>query len=187
MKSRGEGLSFAQASRVIAVGGVCVLCVALLLYACGARINRTNSLPKGIYWVVDKPPERGDIVLFWPSDCAEMRMARERGYIHEGVFNNASGVGYSLLMKRFLGLPGDVVSVTDAGIVINGTLIPNTTPLRCDNIGDPLPRLRFRDYTLKENEAFFVSDHLPRSFDARYFGVQETRQIVDVVVPVWTW
>jgi type IV secretory pathway protease TraF len=39
-------------------------------------------------------------------------------------------------------------------------------------------------YTLKEDEAFFVSDHLPRSFDARYFGVQKTRQIVDVATPV---
>jgi conjugative transfer signal peptidase TraF len=187
MKSRGEGLSFARASRVIAVCGVSVLCVVLLLYACGARINRTNSLPKGIYWVVDKPPERGDIVLFWPSDCAEMRMARERGYIYEGVFNAASGIGYGLLMKRFLGLPGDVVSVTDAGIIIKGTLVPNTKPLHCDNIGDPLPHLRFLDYTLKENEAFFVSDHLPRSFDARYFGVQGINQIVDVVVPVYVW
>jgi len=186
MKSRGERF-FAWASRVFAIGGIGVLCFLLLLYACGARINRTNSLPKGIYWVVHKQPERGDIVLFWPGDCAEMRMARERGYIYEGVFNHANGVGYGLLMKRFLGLPGDVVSVADDGIHINGSLIPNTKPLLCDNIGDPLPYLRFTGYTLKENEAFFVSDHLPRSFDARYFGVQKTNQIVDVVVPVYVW
>lgn len=186
MKSRGEHL-FAWGSRVFAIGGIVVLLLVLLLYACGARINRTNSLPKGIYRVVKKTPARGDIVTFWPSDCAEMRLARERGYIFAGVFNRNGGVGYGLLMKRYLGLPGDVVSVTDDGVIINGGLVPNTRPLLCDNMGDPLPYLRFTDYTLKENEAFFISDHLPRSYDARYFGVQETNQIVDVLVPVYVW
>lgn len=178
---------FARASRVFAVGGVFVLLAVLFLYAYGVRINRTNSLPKGLYRVVKKTPERGDIVTFWPSDCAEMRLARSRGYIFEGVFNNASGVGYGLLMKRLLGVSGDMVSVTDAGIVINGSLLPNTRPLLCDSIGAPLPYLRFTGYALKEHEAFFVSDHMPRSYDARYFGVQEMRQIVDVLVPVYVW
>ncbi len=186
MKSPGS-CSFAWASRVFAIGGIFVLLLVLLLYACGARINRTNSLPKGIYRVVKKTPGRGDIVTFWPSDCAEMRLARDRGYIFDGAFNRSGGVGYGLLMKRFLGVPGDVVSVTDDGVVINGALVPNTKPLLCDNIGDPLPYLRITDYTLKENEAFFVSDHMPRSYDARYFGVQDTHQIVDVLVPVYVW
>ncbi len=186
MKSPVDGL-FARASRVFAIGGILVLGVLLFFYACGARINRSNSLPKGIYRAVDKPPERGDIVTFWPSDCAEIRLARERGYIFDGIYNRNGGGGYGLLMKRYLGLPGDVVSVTDDGVFINGVLLPNTKPLLCDNIGDPLPRLRFTGYTLKENEAFFISDHMPRSYDARYFGVQETRQIVEVLVPVWVW
>jgi hypothetical protein len=55
MKSFARGF-FARACRGIAIGGIGVLLVLLLLYAYGARINRTNSLPKGIYWVVDKPP-----------------------------------------------------------------------------------------------------------------------------------
>ena len=186
MLSHGDGF-FARACRWFAVFGVGVLFVSLLLYACGARINRTNSLPRGMYWVVSKPPARGDIVTFWPSDCAEMKLARERGYIHHGVYNQTNGVGYALMMKRYLGLPGDVVSVTDDGIIINGVLIPNTKPLTHDNIGDPLPRFRIANYMLKENEALFVSNHLPRSYDARYFGIQHTHQIVEVLIPVWTW
>jgi type IV secretory pathway protease TraF len=43
------------------------------------------------------------------------------------------------------------------------------------------------NYRLRDGEALFLSDHLPRSFDARYFGVQDMRQIVEVVRPVWTW
>jgi conjugative transfer signal peptidase TraF len=133
------------------------------------RINRTHSLPKGIYWVADKAPERGDIVAFWPQVNPALRLGRERGYIIPGAHNKSGGVGYGLLLKRRLGLPGDIVSTTDNGIIINGKLAPNTKPLDPDNIGDPLPRLRFDDYRLAENEALFVSDHLPRSFDARRF------------------
>ncbi len=158
-----------------------------LAYLCGMRINRTHSLPKGIYWMVNKTPERGDIVAFWPQDNQALRLGRERGYIIPGVYNKADGIGYGLLLKRYLGLPGDIVSITDIGITINGVAIPNTKPLNADNMGDPLPRIHLDNYQLREHEALFVSDHLPRSFDARYFGVQETRQIVDVVVPVWTW
>ncbi len=53
--------------------------------------------------------------------------------------------------------------------------------------GDPLPVARLADYRLAEHEALFVSDHLPRSYDARYFGVQDMRRIVEVVVSVCGW
>lgn len=173
--------------RLFAIAGIALLVVAYALYLCGARIDRTASLPKGLYWATGKPPERGDIVTFWPDGSDPFRVARDRGYIIPGVYNTTDGVGYDLLMKRLLGLPGDVVSITDDGVVINGGLVPNTRPLACDNVGDTLPKLHFVDYRLKEDEALFLSDHLPRSFDGRYFGVQRMRQIVEVLVPVVTW
>jgi conjugative transfer signal peptidase TraF len=182
-----HSLSFAVVCRVFSIAGVCLLLAAWIAYLCGARINRTHSLPKGLYWAVDKVPERGDIVTFWPDDSEPFRMARERGYIIPGRHNDQGAGGYDLMMKKLLALPGDIVSITDAGVVVNGALIPNTHPLDSDNIGDPLPVLRIDSYRLGEHEALFLSDHLPRSFDARYFGVQDMRQIVDVVVPVWTW
>jgi type IV secretory pathway protease TraF len=64
-----------------------------------------------------------------------------RIHLRRRVYGRANGVGYGLLMKRYLGLPGDMVSVADDGIHINGPLIPNTKPLVCDNMVDPLPRL----------------------------------------------
>ena len=119
MKTSRDGF-FAQASKAFAIVGIVVLFLAFLLYACGARINRTHSLAKGLYWVVAKTPSRGDIVTFWPSDCPEMRLARDRGYIIPGVYNKTNGVGYGLLMKRFFGLPGDVVSESSASSVVDG-------------------------------------------------------------------
>lgn len=178
---------FVTFTRVFAAFAILSLGFLFFAYACGARINRTHSLPKGIYWVVDKQPERGDIVTFWPGDNQAMRDARERGYIISGAYNQICGRGYGLLMKRLLGLPGDVVSFTDVGVIINGSLIPNTKPIPCDNVGDPLPVVRFTDYQLQDYEALFLSDHLPISFDARYFGIQDIRQIVEVVRPVFVW
>lgn len=175
-------------ARIFALAGMAMLAACWIAYLCGARINRTHSLPKGLYWAVDRPPRRGDLVAFWPADTPEMREARRRGYIIPGVYNvGPGGQGYSLLLKKLAAVPGDVVSITDAGVFVNGTLMPNTIPLLCDNIGDPLPILRFENRRLADGEALFISVHLPRSFDARYFEVQEMRQIVEVVVPILTW
>lgn len=186
MKKLADGFA-ARASRVLALSGIAALALIFFSYACGARINRTNSLPKGLYWSVPKTPERGDIVAFWPDGSEPFRLARDRGYILPGVYNKQGGVGYGLMLKRLMGLPGDTVSITDDGVIVNGILLPNTKPLIQDNIGDPLPVVRIDNQLLSEHEALFVSDHLPRSYDARYFGIQDMRQIVEVVVPVFTW
>ena len=161
--------------------------IMLATYAAGARINRTNSLPQGLYWLVEKEPERGDIVSFWPDGSEPFRIARERGYIIPGQYFDLGDGGYAPLMKKLMGLPGDVVSITEAGVTVNGALVPNSQPFTHDNIGDPLPVVRLRDYTLRENDVLLVSDYLPHSFDARYFGIQDKRQILDVLVPVFTW
>ena len=174
--------------RIIALAGMIVLAACWIAYLCGARINRTHSLPKGLYWAVNREPRRGDLIAFWPADTPELREARRRGYIIPGVYNaGTDGQGYGLLLKKLAAVAGDTVSITGDGVIVNGVLMPNTVPLPCDNVGDPLPVLRFENRRLAGGEALFISDHLPRSFDARYFGVQETRQIVEVVEPVWTW
>jgi conjugative transfer signal peptidase TraF len=173
--------------RAVSLAAVVLFLAVWAAYLAGARINRTNSLPKGLYWAVDKTAQRGDLVAFWPRDTETMREARRRVYILPGVYNTVGGEGYGLLMKRLVAVPGDIVSITGAGVEVNGTLVPNTRPLPVDGAGDPLPQLRFANYRLRDTEALFLSDHLPRSFDGRYFGVQELRQIVETVVPVWTW
>lgn len=177
----------ARSARAFAVASIGALVLAFFSYACGARVNRTNSLPKGLYWRVEKAPERGDIVAFWPDGSEPFRLARARGYILPGVYNKTNGAGYGLMLKRLMGIPGDVISITDDGVIINGIHLSNTKPLSHDNVGDPLPMVRITDYRLAEHEVLFVSDHLPRSYDARYFGVQDMRQIVEVVVPIYVW
>jgi conjugative transfer signal peptidase TraF len=172
---------------IVELFGLVVLLTMLGTYAAGARINRTNSLPQGLYWLVDKEPERGDIVSFWPDGSEPFQIARERNYITPGQYYDRGDGGYSPIMKKLMGLPGDIVSITDDGVFINGDLIRNSRPFACDSIGDPLPVVRLHEYRLRENEVLLVSDYLPRSFDARYFGIQDKKQILDVLEPVFTW
>lgn len=178
---------WASVCRVTAIIGIATFLVIYAAFLFGIRINRTNSLPAGLYLTVDKTPEKGDLVAFWPRDTAVMREARRRGYILGGAYNIVDGKGYGLLLKRLMAVPGDRVSITDAGVEINGLLVPNTQPLNADSVGNHLPHLRFTDYLLRDDEVLLLSDHLPRSFDGRYFGIQERRQIVEVVQPLLTW
>ncbi len=174
--------------RAIALAGIAVLAACWTAYLCGVRINRTHSLPKGLYWAVNREPRRDDLVAFWPADTPELREARRRGYIIPGVYNvGQDGQGYGLLLKKLAAVPGDIVSITGRGVIVNNVLMPNTIPLMCDNVGDPLPVVRCEDRRLLDGEALFISDHLPRAFGARYFGTQEMRQIIEVVEPVWVW
>lgn len=183
MKNRFPTTTFGKITRRFAQVAIGLFLGIWLMYLCGARINRTHSLPVGLYWQVNRPIARGDIVSFWPDDSTPFRLAKERGYLIGGPYDG----GYGAILKKVVALSGDVVSITEAGVVVNGRLITNSQPLPCDNTGAPLPQIRLTDYRLGENDVLFVSDHLPRSFDARYFGIQHTRQIIDVLVPVIVW
>ena len=72
------------------------------------------------------------------------------------------------LIKRVVGVAGDLVTATDAGIDINGQPVPNSRPLDLDTLGRALPHLR-GSFTLKQGEIWAAGEH-PNSFDSRYFG-----------------
>jgi conjugative transfer signal peptidase TraF len=72
------------------------------------------------------------------------------------------------LIKRVVGVAGDLVTATDAGMEINGQSVPNSRPLDLDTQGRTLPHLR-GSFTLKQGEIWAAGEH-PNSFDSRYFG-----------------
>jgi conjugative transfer signal peptidase TraF len=184
MVVRARGRSWTRGLALIAIG---LFLAVFGLFLAGARINCTRSLARGLYWTRPGPPRRGDRVLFWPRDTPPFRLARERGYIPPGPYNRTDGPGYGLMLKKLLALPGDVVSIDEDGVSVNYLRLAHSRPLPRDNLGAPLPSARLKNYRLREGEALFLSDEYPRSYDSRYFGVQELGQIVEVVEPVWTW
>lgn len=110
-------------------------------------------------------------------------MAKARGYIGAGFCPG----GYGSMMKKILAAHNDIVSVTDDGVMINGTLLPGSQPMEADSMGRPLPRFRVINHRLAPSELLLMSDTNSRSFDARYFGLVHREHIQSLIHPVWTW
>lgn len=88
-----------------------------------------------------------------------------------------------LFMKPVIAGPGDHVcnSVSD-GLVVKGQWRGAT--LAHDQGGHPLP-VWAGCRVLGERQYFMVSDHVPNSFDSRYFGPVDGADIVGVYRPIF--
>jgi conjugative transfer signal peptidase TraF len=167
----------------IAIAACIVMTLAFIFWIAGARINITRSIPLGLYWASLSELEKGSYVVFCPSPAATFDEARKRKYISTGFCPGR----YSYMMKRVFGVSGDVVSIADDGVRVNGTLLPLSLPREADLAGRAMPHYRLNDYRLDDSELLLMSDVSARSFDGRYFGLVKRAQIKDVVRPVWTW
>jgi conjugative transfer signal peptidase TraF len=149
----------------------------------GLRLNTTRSVAPGFYWVVNKPPEKGDFVSFCPAQSALTQMAYERGYIG---FGNCPG-HFERLLKIVVGKSGDTVELSDQGVFINGVLLPHSVMHFQDGLGRTLRPYSFQHSLLKPGELWVMTNRNPLSFDSRYFGPIRLSQVSDVVRPLWTW
>lgn len=135
--------------------------------------NASASAPIGFYWRVAGPPSRGDLVLarapFWAR-----KLAAERRYLPLNV----------PILKRVAAVAGNVVCASGDALFIDGRLVARR--LATDRMGRPLPQWEGCE-TLGAGEFFLLMADVPVSFDGRYFGVTERRDIVGRLVPLWTW
>ena len=149
----------------------------------GIRINTSKSIPVGIYRTCKAPVEKGAFVLFCPPPGLVFDMAKERGYIAGGFCPG----GYGYMMKGIAATEGDIVTVHDDGVRVDGILLPHSMPLKVDPAGRSLPYLPADTYTLDNSELFLMSDACSISFDGRYFGPINRSQIKTVIQPVFAW
>lgn len=164
------------------VAGVLMI-QATFLYLVGARINTTSSVPVGLYWRADRPVEKGAYVMFCPPPVQVFDEAMRRGYIGAGMCPG----GYGYMMKRVLGVTNDSVDVRSDGVRVNGILLHRSIPLATDGSARPLPRYQADSYVLSEYQLLLMGDLNAQSFDGRYFGPIQRRQVREVIVPVMTW
>lgn len=134
--------------------------------------NASASAPIGFYWRVAGAPSRGDLVLARAPVWAR-RLAAERRYLPMGV----------PILKRVVAVAGDVVCASGDTIVIDGRLVAHR--LTSDRMGRPLPQWEGCE-TIGAGEFFLLMADMPDSFDGRYFGVTERRDIIGRLVPLWT-
>lgn len=147
----------------------------------GLRLNLTGSLPLGLYVVARGAPEHGALVLVClPATTAEW--ARSRDYIPRGAAcpGKAMPVG-----KPVFALPGDTVTVAEAGLLLNGRLAANSRPLGADHHGRPLRGLPAGRYVVRPGELWVVSQYSPFSFDSRYFGAVPIANIRTRIRLIW--
>lgn len=164
--------------------GAGLVALGSVAWAFGIRVNETSSLPPGVWRVFGAAGEapRGVIVNFCPPDTAAMREARERDYLRDG----ACPGNYETLFKPVVAIAGDVVDVSDAGIRVNGDLVPNSAPVKTDGVGNAMPAIERRTYLVGAGEAWVVSSYTPWSFDSRYFGAIPVASVRGQARPIWT-
>jgi len=134
--------------------------------------NASASAPIGFYWRVAGRPSRGDLVLARAPIWAR-RLAAERRYLPLNV----------AIVKRVAAVAGDVVCASGDTISVNGRVVAHR--LASDRMGHPLPQWEGCE-TLGAGEFFLLMAAVPDSFDGRYFGVTDRRDIIGRLVPLWT-
>ncbi|NES23744.1 MAG: signal peptidase I [Symploca sp. SIO3E6] len=100
-----------------------------------------------------KAPERGDIVIFHPTDA-----------LKEKNFTEA-------LIQRIVGLPGDKIEIK------NGKVYINNQPLEEKYIQEP-PDYTFNLITVPPDSYFVLGDNRNNSYDSSYWGFVPRENII---------
>jgi len=107
---------------------------------------------------IQRPPQRGDIILFKPPDEAS------RDFV-----------------KRIIGLPGERVHITNSVVYINGRVLqePYLPERWTYNNNWPADG---QDQTLPPNQYFVMGDNRNHSSDSRTFGFIDLNVIVGKII-----
>lgn len=136
--------------------------------------NASASVPLGLYRIDPHPALRiGELVAVRPSPALSRFMAQRR-YVEANA----------LLLKPIAAMGGATICRHGLRVSIGGR--PVVAALLHDRIARPMP-IWSGCRRLRDNELFLIAPSRPDSFDGRYFGPVDRRQIVGRAVPVWTW
>ena len=120
--------------------------------------NRTESAPKGLYFITCDNPVIGDWAVL-SGDAASAQWIAENGYLETDW----------PIIKHIAASDGDEVCRIGPDIFINETLA--AIALETDSTGGKLPRWE-GCITLQADQVFLLNTH-PRSLDGRYFGAEK--------------
>ncbi|MEB2158954.1 conjugative transfer signal peptidase TraF [Xanthomonas perforans] len=147
--------------------------------AYGYRINATASAPIGLWRVTfdAAPLEHGAMVSICPPPTAIVKAVAAKGYLGPGQ----CPVGTEPLLKPITALPGDLVTVSLAGVAVNGHQLKNSRA-RPSVLG--LRPMQQGTYTVAPRTLWLISSYSADSFDSRYFGPVSDDAIQGYASPV---
>lgn len=125
--------------------------------------NRTESAPKGLYFITGDIPATGDWALL-SANAASAAWIADEGYL---------GPDWPII-KRVAASEGDEICRHGNEVFINETLA--AIALDADNAGKKLPQWE-GCLTLETDEIFLLNNH-PRSLDGRYFGAEKRDDLI---------
>jgi len=150
----------------------------IFMAALGFRINISESYPLGIYKRVAGDYSVNTLVESCLPETIAKQMV-ERDYIP----STGNCGGYPAVIKKIYGVEGDSVEIENL-VTINGQNIPGTEVLKFDSEQRPL--LAASNTTIPSAHVWLMSNNIPDSYDARYFGETPIDLIVTNLRPVWT-
>jgi len=151
-----------------------------LLYLGGFIINVTESYPLGLYRKVSGAFNKGDKVVF----CLKEGPVDYLRSVHKLPFHGGGCKTYPFILKTVYAVGGDVVSLLDKGVFINGGMIENTR-IKSRRLMNKYIGSLARSFKLREGQYFLLSNKHPNSFDSRYFGAVDQSDIISKVRLVW--
>jgi conjugative transfer signal peptidase TraF len=156
----------------IAAGGVALIGLTIAAPPLPRLVwNASASAPIGLYTVhPGAAVTRGAMVIAWAPARARLLAAR-RHYLPLDV----------PLVKRVMALPGDHVCTRGPAIAVNGRVIAKRRPR--DAAGRAMPW--WRGCGTLENGAVLLINDAPASFDGRYFGPTNPRDLIGKASALW--
>lgn len=145
------------------------------------KVNTTTSLPYGIYKLnKDKITiQKKDLVLFCLNKSNSHKYGR-RGYLGYGHCN----LSLSPIGKQIVATPGDDISVSSKGIIVNNNYLPNTQKAYADVFGNHLTGANIRK--ILDKDEYLVASFKENSFDSRYFGIVRKKEIIGKLKAIYT-
>ncbi|SHG54344.1 signal peptidase I/conjugative transfer signal peptidase TraF,TIGR02771 [Fodinibius roseus] len=135
-------------------------------------INYTDSIPKGLYFIQNEVPGKGDYTLITKQNLLDF--ATGRGYIADG----------SYIGKKIVGTPGDTVVVSSKGVYVNSKEQVASQPIKVDRNNRSMPH-NIGTQIIKENEVFLLGE-TKDSFDSRYYGTIKAKYLKGTLIPIIT-
>jgi len=148
----------------LSIGIVMILLVgSFKLSGLRVGINLTRSQPDWVYII---------------SPVKVIRRGEKVAFLFQGSRYYPAG---TLFVKEVVGLPGDRIENSSEAVWINGEKVGAVRAT--DSEGRAVAPFVYRGRIPKG--AYFVMAHAPNSYDSRYFGWVEEKQIIGEVIPLF--